>query len=42
MPELEEAWLAAQDRPGGSEKFLHKYAAFSLVVIDDCLLDPPE
>jgi len=41
MPDLEEEWVAAQDRPGGSGKFLRKYAAFTLLVIDEWLLDRP-
>lgn len=41
MPELEEAWLQAADKPGGKEKFLRKYAAFHLLVIDEWLLDEP-
>ncbi len=41
MPDLEEAWVTARDRPGGKEKFLRKYAAFTLLVIDKWLLDPP-
>ncbi|MBC7592404.1 MAG: ATP-binding protein [Kineosporiaceae bacterium] len=41
MPDLEEAWVAAQDTPGGARKFLRKYAAFTLLVINDWLLDRP-
>lgn len=41
MPELEEAWLAAYDKPGGKEKFLRKYAAYHLLVLDEWLLDEP-
>lgn len=41
MPDLEESWAAAKDRPGGKEKWLRKYAAFTLLVIDEWLLDPP-
>ncbi|TFD00512.1 ATP-binding protein [Cryobacterium sinapicolor] len=41
MPDLEEAWVAAQDTPGGTGKFLRKYAAFTLLVIDEWLLDRP-
>ena len=41
MPELEESWVAAKDRPGGKEKWLRKYSAFKLLVIDEWLLDPP-
>jgi hypothetical protein len=39
MPDLEEAWVAAQDATGGAGKFLRKYAAFTLLVIDEWLLD---
>lgn len=41
MPELEEAWLQATDKPGGKEKFLRKYAAYQLLTVDEWLLDPP-
>ena len=41
MPELEEAWLTAYDKPGGKEKFLRKYAAYHLLVLDEWLLDEP-
>ena len=41
MPDLEEAWIAAQDTTGGAGKFLRKYAAFTLLVIDEWLLDKP-
>ena len=41
MPDLEEAWLGAHDKPGGKEKFLRKYAAYHLLVIDEWLLDEP-
>ena len=41
MPDLEESWAAARDRPAGREKWLRKYAAFTLLVIDEWLLDPP-
>ncbi|MCC2593997.1 ATP-binding protein [Tessaracoccus sp. OS52] len=42
MPDLEEAWASARDRPAGKEKFLRKYAAFTLLVIDEWLVDPPD
>jgi DNA replication protein DnaC len=41
MPDLEEAWVAAQDIPDGAGKFLRKYASFTLLVIDEWLLDRP-
>lgn len=41
MPDLEESWAAARDKPGGREKWLRKYAAFTLLVIDEWLLDAP-
>ena len=41
MPYLEESWVAAKDKPGGKEKWLRKYSAFTLLVIDEWLLDPP-
>lgn len=42
MPDLEEAWAQARDKPLGQTKFLNKYAAFTLLVIDEWLLDQPE
>jgi len=41
MPDLEESWAAARDRAAGKEKWLRKYAAFTLLVIDEWLLDQP-
>src|SRR5690606_837440 len=41
MPDLEESWAGARDKPGGKEKWLRKYASFTLLVIDEWLLDPP-
>lgn len=41
MPDLEEAWVAAQDQTGGAGKFLRKYSSFTLLVIDEWLLDRP-
>lgn len=35
MPDLEEAWALAKDKPLGATKLLKKYAAFTLLVIDD-------
>ncbi|MDN6170682.1 MAG: ATP-binding protein, partial [Micrococcaceae bacterium] len=35
MPDLEEAWALAKDKPQGSTKFLRKYASFTLLVIDE-------
>ncbi|TFC42648.1 ATP-binding protein [Cryobacterium shii] len=32
----------ARDKPSGTTKFLNKYAAFSLLVIDEWLLDEPD
>lgn len=42
MPDLEEAWLQASDKPGGREKFLRKYAAYQCLVLDEWLLTPPD
>lgn len=42
MPDLEESWAAARDKPGGKEKWLRKYASFTLLVIDEWLLDQPD
>lgn len=42
MPDLAEAWAQAKDKPMGKAKFLRKYAAFTLLVIDEWLLDLPD
>ncbi|AXE38839.1 ATP-binding protein [Acidipropionibacterium virtanenii] len=42
MPDLAEAWRVAGDRPGGTSKFIKKYAAFTVLVLDEWLLDPPD
>lgn len=42
MPDPEEAWHAAADKPGGKEKFSRKYSAYQLLVIDEWLLDRPD
>lgn len=42
MPDLEEAWAAARDKPQGTTKFLKKYSAFTVLVIDEWLLDHPD
>src|SRR5699024_7411268 len=36
------AWALAKEKPQGHTKFLRKYAAFSLLVIDEWLLDHPD
>lgn len=36
MPDLEETWAAAKDKPAGREKWLRKYSTFTLLVIDEC------
>ncbi len=41
MPDLEESWATARDKPAGKEKWLRKYATFTLLVIDEWLLDSP-
>lgn len=42
MPDLEEAWALAKDKPQGTTKLLSKSAAFTLLVIDEWLLDHPD
>ena len=42
MPDLEETWAAAKDKPAGREKWLRKYSTFTLLVIDEWLLDNPD
>ena len=39
---LAEAWSLARDKPQGQTKFLNKYASFTLLVIDEWLLDHPD
>lgn len=41
MPDLKESWAAAQDKPGSREKWLRKYSTFTVLVIDEWLLDEP-
>lgn len=41
MPDLEEAWFQAADKPQGQAKLLKKYASFTLLVVDEWLLDSP-
>ena len=41
MPDLEEAWVHAEDKPQGQAKLLKKYAAYTLLIIDEWLLDSP-
>ncbi|MDN5743049.1 MAG: ATP-binding protein [Yaniella sp.] len=41
MPDLEEAWAQAKDKPSGAAKFLRKYASFTMLVLDEWLLDKP-
>jgi DNA replication protein DnaC len=42
MPDLAEAWRQAGDRPQGVSKFIKKYAAFTVLVLDEWLLDRPD
>lgn len=42
MPDLAEAWQAAGDRPLGASKFIKKYTAFTVLVLDEWLLDRPD
>lgn len=35
MPDLEEAWIQAADKPQGQAKLLKKFANFTLLVIDE-------
>lgn len=41
MPDLEEAWIQARDKPQGTTKFLKKYAAFTILILDEWLMDRP-
>ena len=41
MPDLEESWASAKDKPGGREKWLRKFASFNVLVLDEWLLDAP-
>lgn len=40
MPDLEEAWILAHDKPLGASKFLRKHVGFGLLMLDEWLLDP--
>jgi DNA replication protein DnaC len=42
MPDLAEAWQTAGDRPQGASKFIKKYTAFTVLVLDEWLLDRPD
>lgn len=42
MPELEKAWQLARDKPAETTKFLNIYTAFTLLAIDEWLLDEPD
>ncbi|WP_241727271.1 ATP-binding protein, partial [Dietzia sp. SLG310A2-38A2] len=42
IPDLAEEWALARDKPNGKTTFLKKYAAFTLLVLDEWLLDPPD
>ena len=42
MPDLEEEWVQVQDKPLGASKFLKKYGSYTLLVIDEWLLDRPD
>lgn len=42
MPDLAEAWALAKDKPLGATKFLKKYAAFTVLIVDEWLLDHPD
>lgn len=41
LPDLEEEWQQATDKPMGQLKLLKKYANYSVLVLDEWLLDPP-
>ena len=41
MPDLEEEWQQASNKPLGQQKLLRKYANYSVLVLDEWLLDPP-
>ena len=41
MPDLEEEWQQAANKPLGVQKLLRKYANYSALVLDEWLLEPP-
>lgn len=41
IPDLEEAWDLSRQRSGGEHKMLRKYASFTVLVLDEWLLDSP-
>lgn len=42
MPDLAEAWRMAADQPQGASKFIRKYTAFTVLVLDEWLLEKPD
>ncbi len=42
MPDLLEVWRMAADRPQGVPKFIKKYAAYTVLVLDEWLLERPD
>ena len=41
IPDLEEAWQQAKLVPGGEYKFIKKYSSFTLLILDEWLLEKP-
>lgn len=42
IPDLEELWREAKEKPGAERKFIRKYAAFQVLVLDEWLLNKPD
>lgn len=42
VPDLEELWRQSRDRSGGESKLVRKYGNFSVLVLDEWLLDKPD
>ena len=42
VPDLFDKWLEVKEKPNGTRKLIRKYAAFSVLVLDEWLLDKPD
>ncbi|MBR0405308.1 MAG: ATP-binding protein [Eggerthellaceae bacterium] len=42
VPNLEQEWLAAKERPGADARLIQKYGGFQVLVLDEWLFDKPD
>lgn len=42
IPDLEEEWRQAADKPQGRSRLLKRYSAYTVLALDEWLFDPPE